>query len=448
MRSGAEERERSGAQPDRDALFRDYRRQLLAEQIPGVAAVLFFVSLLFLGFVALLSFPRLYEQRWNLLLLVLAPAACWLVARRRPSWNERHPYVLPLATDAAYTVGIVTALLVPSTPTSGTAMFVTVKMLASAMLIPWHPAVQTGSASATLGFYWLLLLATGRVVPGSPDMPHQLTGPLFAALISIVASMRAEALRRSVFDQAQTSEEQARINARFAAIMSHELRNLLSAILGYNEIIREELGQLTTPEIRQALERQAIIARQSLEIIGVTLEISRGSVVIGASEGTIDTLRVLEELQGEYAMRPLPPGVALRWDLSPDLPPINADSVKLKMILRNLIDNGLKFTPQGEVRVRARPLLDEVVFEVCDTGIGIPPEQQPFIFEPFHQADPAGAGRGGVGLGLYVANRLAEMLEGSLAVQSEVGKGTCFELRIPRAARSEPTTAASPQAPS
>jgi signal transduction histidine kinase len=213
--------------------------------------------------------------------------------------------------------------------------------------------------------------------------------------------------------------------------MSHELRNLLSAILGYNEILREELGDLASAEVREALERQALVARQSLEVIGVTLELSRGGVATSRSEEPLDPLRILDELQSEYSLRALPQNVVLRWDLSPDLPSISADPVKLKMILRNLIDNGLKFTPQGEVCVRVRPRLDELIFEVCDTGIGIPAEKQPFIFEPFQQAHDESRGRGGVGLGLYVASRLAEMLDGSLSVQSEVGKGSCFELRIP-----------------
>lgn len=447
MRSGAGDREANLTQPDPDFLYREYRSQQLGKQIPGVAMVLLLVSSLFVAFVAVLSPSRLYDQRWNLPFLLVAPGACWLISRYWPFWTERHPYLLSLVTDATYTLGVVSALLVPSTPTSGTALFVAVKMFASAMLVPWHPTVQAASSLATLSSYWALLLATDRVVVGSPDVAHQLTGPLFAALISIVAGMRADSLRRSEFDHAQRSEAQARVNARFAAIMSHELRNLLSAILGYNDLIREDLGQFSKPETRHALERQAALARQSLEVIGVTLELSRGASAVSTGEEPIDTLSVLEELLSEYAMRPLPPGVQLRWDLSPDLPPTNADAVKLKMILRNLIDNGLKFTPQGEVRVRARPLLEELVIEVCDTGIGIPPEQQPFIFEPFHQTDPSAAGRGGVGLGLYVANRLAEMLEGSLTVQSEVGKGTCFELRIPRAMRSHAEGTELPQRP-
>ncbi len=416
---------------DREALYREYRRQQLADQVPQVAVVLFFVSVLFVVFLGLLAFPRLYDQRWNLPLLILAPGLCWLAARRWPAWNRAHPYVLPVLTDAMYTSGVVAALYAPSTPTSGTALFVTVKMLSSSMLVPWHPAVQTISAAMTLSLYWTLALATGRLFPGSQELPHQLTGPLFGALISVIVSLRAESLRRKVFEERQQREEQARVNAQFASVMSHELRNLLAAVLGYNEILREELGQLATAQVREALERQAVVARQSLEVIGVTLELSRGTLASVPPEEPIDTLQVLDELQSEYALRVLPEKLVLRWDFSPDLPRLRADPVKLKMILRNLIDNGLKFTPEGEVRVRVRPLLEELVFEVCDTGIGIPGELQPFIFEPFQQAHDESRGRGGVGLGLYVASRLAELMEGSLTVQSEPGKGSCFELRIP-----------------
>ncbi|GIW44992.1 MAG: hypothetical protein KatS3mg077_2274 [Candidatus Binatia bacterium] len=407
--------------------YRSYQRELLGSEIPRVALALLAITLLFVVFLLFFDWPRVRSSWGWVVLLVLTPAGTLLAARL--GLARRWPYLVALGTDAAYTGGIVAGLAAPATPTSGTALFISVKMLASAMLLPWHPAAQVASATGTLVLYWVVGWLGARFVWPSADFAHQVTGPFFAALVSVIAGLRMEHLRRRLFQETQLAQERAEANARFAAILSHELRNLLGAVLGYGELVRDALSSPADfPKAREAADRQVALAHQALETIQVALDLSREETVRSGTNQPLDEL--WEELRQEYALRPVPAGVRLRWDVSPDLPKVPVDGTKLKLVIRNLVDNALKFTPAGEVRVRVRAGFDELVFEVSDTGIGIPPEKQPFIFDPFRRAAPEDFPQG-VGLGLYVSSRLVEAMGGAIQVQSAVGRGTSFEVRIP-----------------
>lgn len=126
--------------------------------------------------------------------------------------------------------------------------------------------------------------------------------------------------------------------------------------------------------------------------------------------------------------------VNLIFDFQAGMPPLFTDESKVSQILRNLLSNALKFTGEGEVRVNAWLEPGEVViFTVSDTGIGIAPEDQARIFEEFTQVEgPHQLGRKGTGLGLALSRKLAELLGGDLGVQSELGVGSVFILRVPR----------------
>lgn len=129
-----------------------------------------------------------------------------------------------------------------------------------------------------------------------------------------------------------------------------------------------------------------------------------------------------------------PSGVDLRCEIAGPLPTLETDPLKLKVIVKNLVRNAIKFTDAGAVDVSAYMTENGVEICVADTGIGIAPDSQETIFEAFQQLRGGQDGRGGVGLGLHIVRRLAEMLNGTARVESEVGRGSRFFLNLPVAA--------------
>jgi signal transduction histidine kinase len=122
----------------------------------------------------------------------------------------------------------------------------------------------------------------------------------------------------------------------------------------------------------------------------------------------------------------------LLWDVPRDLPAIETDPLKLKVVFKNLISNAIKFTDAGSISISATPQGENVAVAVRDTGIGIPTESLGAVFEPFRQAERSLNRRfEGAGLGLYVAQRLLDLLGGSISVKSTVGRGSVFSVRLP-----------------
>jgi PAS domain S-box-containing protein len=225
-----------------------------------------------------------------------------------------------------------------------------------------------------------------------------------------------------------------RIKEDFVGTMSHELRTPLNVIIGYTQLMEEEtFGPLTGEQV-DILERIGKNTKELLDLINATLDLSRLqnqqrlSLSIQEVTGPVLLAELEQELRPVYRK----PAVSLEWRTSANLPPFHTDSVKLKMVLKNLITNAIKFTDAGVITISASPQLDGVEFSVVDTGIGIPREALPIIFEPFRQADGSSTRRhGGVGLGLYIVRQLLDLLGGRVSVESEVGRGSTFRVWMP-----------------
>ena len=146
----------------------------------------------------------------------------------------------------------------------------------------------------------------------------------------------------------------------------------------------------------------------------------------------IDLRELFDELGLESRAWRLHPGVELTWDVASGAPRLTTDPIKLRMVLKNLVGNAVKFTQRGRIVVTARPGLGAVEITVQDSGIGIAPEAQSLIFEPFRQADRTVHSRfGGAGLGLYIVRRLLEAVGGTIGLESEVDVGTTFRVVLP-----------------
>jgi signal transduction histidine kinase len=229
-------------------------------------------------------------------------------------------------------------------------------------------------------------------------------------------------------------ERANRLKSEFVATMSHELRTPLNIILGYHSLLLDGTFGTLSAEQHDSIARADRNGRALLEMISATLDMSRlqsGRLPLDLRQFHLAEL--LGELDVETRELHSKPGVRFDWEPVPALPPLYSDAGKVKVILKNLIGNAMKFTDVGTITVRAAPARDGIEICVQDTGSGIAGEHLTFIFEPFRQA--AGSHRGGVGLGLYIVRRLLEELGGSVAVDSAPGRGSTFRIWIPLRAR-------------
>ena len=257
----------------------------------------------------------------------------------------------------------------------------------------------------------------------------------FSTLVGQVAI----AIRHSqLFDQIQRQASELRqankAKDEFLGVVSHELKTPLNVISGYSNMLSEGMLGEITPIQEKALQT---VSRQSKELHNLI------STVLQASSIDAEVLRpelqqvnfweFFSELRALYDY-PLAKDVRLVWELRTDLPTVYADRGKLRHILENLINNAIKFTDQGTVTISARYLASKraMEFKVADTGIGIPKELLPSIFERFRQVDSSDTRvYGGVGLGLYIVKKYATLLGGTIHVESKLGQGSTFALRVP-----------------
>jgi PAS domain S-box-containing protein len=280
------------------------------------------------------------------------------------------------------------------------------------------------------------MLRGGRVVGALVAGFHERCGPFSTRERRIAEGIAAQAA--VAVENARLVEDLRRANrlkSEFLGTMSHELRTPLSAILGYAELLHEGvMGQLDAEQHR-AIERVLVNGRGLLELINITLDVNRleaGRTAVEVSEFSLDEL--FAELRSEYAARPATDAVPLVWPEACTPVQLCTDRGKLKVVIRNLVDNALKFTAHGSVTVRVRynADLERLRVSVRDTGVGIPPEALTTIFEMFRQLDGTrGSSRGGVGLGLYLVRRYTELLGGEVTVESVPGEGSTFVIDIP-----------------
>jgi signal transduction histidine kinase len=268
------------------------------------------------------------------------------------------------------------------------------------------------------------LLAAGRTNDGRAFLPRE------QHLACGIAQHAAVALEnaRLVSDLRHAD----RMKSEFVATMSHELRSPLNIILGYSDLLLEDAYGTLTAEQRDTIERLRQNATDLLTLINATLDVNR--LEAGRLPVELEDFRVadlMSDIRAEIERVPRPDTVALKWSVGVD-GTLRSDPKKIKIILRNLITNALKFTDRGQVAVTAsRPHGSAVEFSIADTGIGIPPDELANIFGMFRQVKTAARKSGGVGLGLYIVQRFVNLLRGDVTVRSSLGTGTTFHVRIP-----------------
>ncbi len=282
-----------------------------------------------------------------------------------------------------------------------------------------------------------LLLALAALLIGRAVINDQLFNPL--------AELNKE-LRRKRHELELASQ----LKNQFLANMSYELRTPLNSIIGYTGLILDSTYGPITEKQANRLEKVEKNSRHLLSLIDDLIDLSRiesGQLTLNLVVVSVETLldnvmAVIEPLAAEKSL-------ALRRIEGEMLAPLLVDEQRARQILVNILSNAVKFTPTGSVTVRAIPLNNpapnaapQIRFEVEDTGIGIPADQQAAVFEEFRQVDGSVTRAfQGTGLGLTITQRLVKLHGGSIELRSELGQGTTVTLTLPCVATSTESAA-------
>ena len=242
------------------------------------------------------------------------------------------------------------------------------------------------------------------------------------------------ALYAELDSQAEQLRQATELKSRFLAYMSHEFRTPINSIRSITRLLLDRVdGPLTEEQERQVtfIQQNATEFAEMVDDLLDLAKVEAGRVEI--SPAWFEMVDLFSALRGMFKPVLTNPAVNLVFEEPHDVPKLYTDDRKLSQILRNFISNALKFTPRGEVRVCAKFEGDNrVTFTVTDTGIGIAPEFHASIFEDFQQVkSPLQKRLRGTGLGLSLSKKLAQLLGGSVGLQSEPGKGSVFSLTIP-----------------
>ena len=248
-----------------------------------------------------------------------------------------------------------------------------------------------------------------------------------------------------LFDEIQEKNRQLQVasehKSQFVASMSHELRTPLNAIIGLTDMLVTNAARFGTEKAQEPLQRVNRAGTHLLGLINQVLDLSKieaGKLELNPQ--TVQLASLINDVIGTAGQLAEQNKNRLVVDAQENLGALTVDPMRLRQILLNLLSNACKFTKEGEVKLKARRVVDGrdwIELAVADSGIGMTAEQQAKLFEEFTQADRTTAQRfGGTGLGLAITRKLARMMGGDVTVASEVGKGSVFTVRLPSGADS------------
>jgi len=281
------------------------------------------------------------------------------------------------------------------------------------------------------------------VAQGAPDEIGQLQAG-FAEMVRALGEREAalettnRELERANVELGDANTELSRANrlkSEFLANMSHELRTPLNAIIGYSQLMLDGIDGALSEQQATDLKRVTTAGSTLLGLINGLLDIAKieaGRMEIGQER--IDVRTAVTKVADLVRPTAEAKGVELRTAIPVDLPGALADPPRFEQVLTNLLANAVKFTGRGSVTVSARAFAGEIVISVADTGIGIAPAAQGYVFDEFRQEDASTTRQyGGTGLGLAIAKKLVELQGGRIWLESAPGVGSTFSFTLPSA---------------
>ena len=294
-------------------------------------------------------------------------------------------------------------------------------------------------------------LFSGDDIVGLLVVRRRTPGAFLANTVDLMKTFAAQSalaiqnarLFREIDDKGRELELASRHKSQFLANMSHELRTPLNAILGYTELILDNIYGEAPEKMRAVLERVQTNGKHLLGLINDVLDLSK--IEAGQLTLSLNDYSLAELVQGVYvAVEPLASrkNLALTTKVEKGLPAGRGDERRLAQVLLNLVGNAIKFTDKGEVAIEASAANGAFNVAVRDSGPGIAADDQVKIFEEFQQVDNTSTRqKGGTGLGLAISKRIVELHGGRIQVDSELGKGSTFTIRLPVKAGGEGQTA-------
>jgi PAS domain S-box-containing protein len=270
---------------------------------------------------------------------------------------------------------------------------------------------------------------TVRWCEGKGRVEHQAGRPAHMSGVCMMVTRRKEA----ELARLAAAEESSRLKDEFLATLSHELRTPLNAILGWLQMLQG--GELSPARAAQAIQVIGRNARLQAQLIEDILDVSR--IIAGKLDierVPVSLTQLLETVIAGVAPAAEAKRLELRQEVGRDLPPVDGDPKRLHQVLNNVLSNAIKFTPEGGcVVLRCYADLAAVNIVVEDSGVGIPPEFLPYVFDRFRQADSRSTRtHGGLGLGLAIARHLIDQHGGAIQARSDgEGTGAAISIRLP-----------------
>jgi signal transduction histidine kinase/CheY-like chemotaxis protein/putative methionine-R-sulfoxide reductase with GAF domain len=236
-----------------------------------------------------------------------------------------------------------------------------------------------------------------------------------------------------------------KLKSQFLANMSHELRTPLNSIIGFSRVILKGIDGPTTELQQQDLNAIYSAGQHLLNLINDILDISKieaGKMEL-AFDDNVNLTELIQSVLSTAVGLVKDKPIQLERIIPADLPTVRADPTRLRQVILNLLSNAAKFTEKGTITIQAEVAIqgeqNEIVIKVIDTGIGIAPEHQKNLFQPFTQVDGSATRKtGGSGLGLSISRLLVDIHGGRIGVESEAGKGSCFYFTLPLTPNHEP----------
>ncbi|MBA3011647.1 MAG: GAF domain-containing protein [Desulfobacula sp.] len=255
-------------------------------------------------------------------------------------------------------------------------------------------------------------------------------------LYNINQEMEQRITLRTVELAAAVEKAQAadKIKSTFLAVMSHELRTPLNSIIGFTGILLQELAGPLNPEQHKQLSMVQNSSRHLLALINDILDISKieaGQLVLNCT--SFDLKRSVEKMVKLVMPLALKKELELGLNLPVTQVMVWTDQRRFEQVVLNLLSNSVKFTEKGRVEIDCWIENDQCILSVSDTGIGMQPDEIPNLFQPFHQIDTGLTRKHeGTGLGLSICKKILDLMDGSIEVESQWGKGSTFSIRFPR----------------